>query len=56
MCVESEVIDMRESKSRSNADVVTFVHKAYNQRNELVGHCKRSGLQRQSPGVTEEVA
>ena len=47
--VESEVIELRESKSRPNAGIVTFMHRAYNQRNELVAHCKRSGLQRKKP-------
>lgn len=44
--VESEVVELRESKSRPMAGIVTFVHRAYNQRGELVAHCKRSGLQR----------
>lgn len=43
--VETEVIELRESKSRPNAGVVVFLHRAYNQHNELVAHCKRSGLQ-----------
>lgn len=47
--VESEVVELRESKSRPNAGIVTFVHRAFNQRGELVGHCKRSGLQRKKP-------
>ena len=47
--VESEVIELRESRSRPNAGIVTFVHRAYNQRNELVAHCKRSGLQLKRP-------
>ena len=47
--VESEVAELRESKSRPNAGIVTFIHRAYNQRGELVGHCKRSGLQRKKP-------
>ena len=29
--------------------IVTFVHRAYNQRNELVASCKRTGLQRRRP-------
>jgi acyl dehydratase len=44
--VETEVADLRESKSRPEAGIVTFIHRAYNQRGELVAHCKRSGLQR----------
>ena len=44
--IETEIVDLRESKSRPNAGIVTFLHRAYNQRNELVAHCRRSGLQR----------
>lgn len=47
--VETEVVDLRDSKSRPNAGIVTFLHRAYNQRNELVAHCRRSGLQRKKP-------
>jgi acyl dehydratase len=43
--VETEVIELRESKSRSNAGIVTFLHRAYNQHDEMVAQCKRSGLQ-----------
>lgn len=43
--VETEVLELRESKSRPNAGVVVFMHRAYNQRSELVAQCKRSGLQ-----------
>jgi len=42
--VETEVIEMRESKSRPNQGIVVFLHRAFNQRQELVGHCKRSAL------------
>src|SRR4029453_16278575 len=34
--VESEVLELRESKSRPNAGIVVFMHRAYNQHNELV--------------------
>ncbi|BCA60657.1 MaoC family dehydratase [Sphingomonas sp. HMP6] len=47
--IQTEVADLRESKSRPNAGIVTFVHRAYNQRGELVATCKRSGLQRKKP-------
>ena len=47
--VETEVIELRESKSRPDAGIVTFIHRAYNQRGELVGTCNRSGLQRKKP-------
>lgn len=47
--VETEVIELRESRSRPNAGIVTFLHRAFNQRGELVAHCKRSGLQLKRP-------
>ena len=47
--VETEVIELRDSKSRPDAGIVTFLHKAYNQHGELVASCKRSGLQRKKP-------
>lgn len=47
--VETEVIDLRESKSRPEAGIVTFLHRAYNQKDELVASCKRSGLQLKKP-------
>jgi acyl dehydratase len=42
--VETEVLEMRESKSRPGQGIVVFLHRAFNQRQELVGHCKRSAL------------
>ncbi len=47
--IETEVIDLRESKSRPDQGIVTFLHRAYNQHDELVASCKRSGLQRKKP-------
>lgn len=47
--VETEVLDLRQSKSRPDQGIVTFLHRAYNQRNELVASCKRMGLQRKRP-------
>lgn len=47
--VETEVIELRESKSRPDQGIVTFLHRAYNQHEELVASCKRSGLQRKKP-------
>jgi acyl dehydratase len=47
--VETEVLSLRRSESRPNAGIVVFMHRAYNQRNELVAHCKRTGLQRMQP-------
>lgn len=47
--VETEVIELRESKSRPNAGIVTFLHRGYNQKNQLICSCKRSGLQHKKP-------
>ena len=47
--IETEVAGRRESRSRPNAGVVTFIHRAYNQRGELVGSCRRVALIRKRP-------
>ena len=47
--VESEVLEMRESKSRPGEGIVIFAHRAFNQNRELVAHCKRSALMRKTP-------
>lgn len=47
--IETEVIELRDSKSRPDQGIVTFMHRAFNQHDELVAHCKRSGLQRKRP-------
>ena len=40
----SECIALRESKSRPNAGIVTWAHKSFNQRQELVCECTRTAL------------
>lgn len=47
--IATEVIELRESRSRPDAGIVTFLHQAFNQKDELVASCKRSGLQRKRP-------
>jgi acyl dehydratase len=47
--VETTVHEMRESKSRPNDGIVTFIHRCFNQRNEEVGSCKRMALMRKLP-------
>ncbi|MFM2098847.1 MAG: Bifunctional protein PaaZ [Pseudomonadota bacterium] len=49
--VVTEVIELRESKSRPEAGIVTFLHKAFNQHGDVVASCKRSGLQRKKPAA-----
>ena len=46
----SEVLSLRESKSRPGAGIVTFVHEAMNQRGEVVCRCERSALLAKKPG------
>ena len=46
---ESECLEVRESKSRPNAGIVTWQHRSFNQRNELVCQCTRSALLLKKP-------
>lgn len=46
---ETTVVALRDSKSRPQQGIVTFEHRGYNQRNELVATCKRSALMLRSP-------
>ena len=45
---ESEVKELRPSKSRPEAGVVTFIHELINQRDEVVCRCERSALLKRS--------
>jgi len=47
--IETEVIELRESKSRPSQGIVTFAHRAYNQHGVLVAHCRRASLQKMRP-------
>ncbi len=47
--IETEVAELRESKSRPDNGIVIFIHRCFNQRDELVGVCKRSALMRRKP-------
>lgn len=49
--IVTEVIELRESKSRPGQGIVTFKHEAYNQHDDLVASCKRSGLQHKKPAA-----
>ena len=42
--MESEVVAMRESKSRPDQGLVTFLHRAINQKGDIVASCKRTAL------------
>jgi acyl dehydratase len=37
----TEVVGMRESRSRPDAGIIEFHHKAFNQQNKLVAECRR---------------
>ena len=47
--VETEVVEKRDSKSRPQNGIVTLEHRAFNQRNELVGKCRCTTLQKRLP-------
>ena len=46
---DTEVISLRESRSRPTAGIVTFQHRALNQREEIVCQCLRSALIKRKP-------
>jgi acyl dehydratase len=47
--VETEVLELRDSKSRPQNGIVIFEHRAFNQRDELTARCKRSALMLRRP-------
>ena len=49
MRATSEVIDLKDSKSRPTAGIVTFAHELINQRDEVVCRCTRSALLHRKP-------
>ena len=46
---ETEIKDLRESKSRPQDGIVTFIHRAFNQKDELVAVCTRIALMLKKP-------
>ena len=46
---ETTVVALRDSKSRPQQGIVTFEHRGYNQRNELVAICRRVALMLREP-------
>ena len=46
---ETECIAVRESKSRPNAGIVTWAHRSFNQRGDLVCECTRTALLLKKP-------
>jgi acyl dehydratase len=45
----TEVTELRQSKSRPAAGIVTFTHELINQRNEMVCRCLRAALLHKTP-------
>ena len=45
----TEIVELRQSKSRPNAGIVTFRHELTNQRGEIVLSCLRSALIMKTP-------
>ena len=43
------VLEKRDSKSRPDAGIVTFEHKGFNQRGEVIAQCKRQAFMRKRP-------
>jgi len=49
MRAETEVVELRESKSRPNAGIATFAHRLLNQTDEIVCECLRMALLHKAP-------
>jgi acyl dehydratase len=48
---ESEVVELKHSRSRPNAGIVTFKHRSLNQRDQIVCECLRTALIQRKPAV-----
>lgn len=49
MRAETEVTELKDSKSRPSAGIVTFAHRLLNQRDEVVCQCLRTALLLRAP-------
>jgi acyl dehydratase len=47
--VTTEVVAKRETRSRPDAGIVEFLHKATNQKGEVVAECRRQAMMRKRP-------
>lgn len=47
--VVTRIREMRESKSRPDAGLIVFEHVGYNQRDQEIAYCMRTGLMRKRP-------
>jgi acyl dehydratase len=48
---ETTIVSKRESQSRPDSGILTFDHRAYNQRNEEVATCRRAALMMKRPAA-----
>jgi acyl dehydratase len=46
---ETTVVAVRKSKSRPTQGIVTFEHRGFNQKNEIVATCRRVALMLRKP-------
>jgi len=46
---ETKILAVRESKSRPTQGIVTFEHRGFNQHNEEIAYCRRTGLMMRRP-------
>jgi acyl dehydratase len=49
MRAETEVVELKDSRSRPEAGIVTFAHRLINQRDEIVCQCLRAALLHRRP-------
>lgn len=49
--VQTEVLELRDSRSRPDNGIVIFEHRAFNQNGELVAVCKRTALMHRRPSA-----
>ena len=49
--VETEIAAARSSGSRPEAGIVTFEHRGFNQRNDLICRCRRAAFMRRRPAT-----
>ena len=49
--VETEVAELRDSRSRPENGIVVFMHRAFNQNGNLVASCKRQALMLRRPSA-----
>src|SRR5207247_10623825 len=48
---ETKILAVRESKSRPTQGIVTFEHRGFNQRDEEIAYCRRTGLMMRRPAL-----